>query len=44
MRPEYIQVNFAKLELASISNLLMALWAKYTGYNVTFILVDIKMT
>lgn len=41
MRPEYIQVNFAKLELASISNLLMALWAKYTGYNVTFTLVDI---
>lgn len=40
MRPEYILINFAKLTLASISTLLMALWAKYTGYNITFILVD----
>lgn len=37
---EYIRINFAKLTLASISTLLMALWAKYTGYNITFILVD----
>lgn len=40
MRPEYIQTDFAKLKWALISNQLMALWAKYTGYNITFILVD----
>lgn len=40
MRPEYIWINFAKLTLTLISTLLMALWAKYTGYNITFILVD----